>query len=213
MIDKAVILIFKLKKSQNISKNEKVQQAQKNTIRNWLPVTEIRGQTAKTREGKYLGFLRITPINISLKSDNEKKRIISAFHEVINGARDGFQIFSIGRPIDLDIYIRFIGDMVTNETNPIKKRLLREYVRYASGLVSEGEANERRFYWILYKSDESSVISAAHELSNNLRNAGLEASLCDGQEIMDLLFCFMNSERAASEKAGLPGIVLPPVYS
>ncbi len=191
----------------------KIQQAQKATIRNWLPIIDIRGQTAKTREGKYLGFLRITPINISLKSDNEKKRIISAFHEVINGVRDEFQIFSIGRPIDLDIYIRFIGDMVSNETNLIKKRLLREYARYASGLVSEGEANERRFYLILSKDDETSTVSAAHELSNNLRSAGLESSLCDGQEIMDLLFCFMNSERTTIEKAGLPGTALPPVYS
>ena len=130
----------------------------------------------------------------------------------MNGVRDPIQIFSIGRPIDLDVYIRNIGKRIDDETNLIKKRLLKEYVRYSSGLVSEGEAHEQRFYIIISKTDEASVISTSHELGNNLQSAGLESYLCDGQEIMDLLFCFFNPDKISTETAVSPGTLLPPIY-
>ena len=196
----------------NKAKARKKQQPQKNSVKEWLPITDIRGQTVKSRNGAYLAFLRISPMNLSLKSENEKRRIVSAFHEVLNGVRDPIQIFSIGRPIDLDVYIRNIGKGIDDETNIIKKRLLKEYVRYSSGLVSEGEAHEQRFYIIISKTDEASVISSAHELSNNLQSAGLESYLCEGQEIMDLLFCFFNPDKISTEKAVSPGTLLPPIY-
>ena len=194
-------LLTKTKTGKN---SDKAEQAQKNSIKEWLPLIDIRGRTAKARSGSYLAFLRVTPINLSLKSENEKRRIVSAFHEVLNGLRDSIQIFSIGRPIDLDVYIRNIGIRIDDETNIIKKRLLKEYVRYASGLVSEGEAHEQRFYIVVSNLDESSVINSAHELNSNLRGAGLESLLCDGQEIMDLLFCFFNPDKLATERAVSP---------
>lgn len=160
-----------------------------------------------------MAFLRVAPVNLSLKSDNEKKRVVSALHEAVNGFKEPVQIFSLGRPIDLDGYIRHIGEKITAETNPVKKRLLKEYLRYTSGLVSEGEAHERRFYFVLSREDEKTVLAAAGELAGDLRAAGLESRLCDAQEIMDLLFCFFNPDKAAAEKIGSPGKALPAVYS
>ena len=201
-----------LNKSKKPKNTDKEQQAQKNSIKEWLPLIDIRGYTAKSRNGSYLAFLRVSPINLSLKSDNEKHRIVSSFHEVVNGLRDPMQIFSIGRPIDLDIYLKNIGARIDDEPNLIKKRLLKEYVRYASGLVSEGEAHEQRFYIIISKPDESAAIHSANEMINNLSGAGLVSSLCDGQEIMDLLFCFFNPDKLAIERAATPGPLLTPTY-
>jgi len=211
---KGVSKIYKklLNQSKTNTKTEKEQQAQKNNIKEWLPLIDIRGHTAKSRNGSYLAFLRVAPLNLSLRSENEKRRIVSSFHEVLNGLRDPVQIFSIGRPIDLDVYIKNIGMRIDEETNLIKKRLLKEYVRYASGLVSEGEAHEQRFYLIVSKPDETSVINSAHELSGSLRGAGLESVLCDGQEIMDLLFCFFNPDKLATERSVPPGTLLTPIY-
>jgi len=192
--------------------NKDINKSQKNSVKEWLPIGDIRGHTAKSKNGSYLAFLRITPVNLSLKSDNEKRRIVSAFHEVINGINASFQIISISRPIDLDVYIRFINTRITDEANTVKKRLLKEYVRYASLLVSGGEAHEQRFYIVTSKDDEAAAINGAQELSNNLRGAGLESYLCDGQEIADLLFCFFNPDRVSTEKVMPTGTMLPPKY-
>ena len=80
MREVAKILNLLLKKA----KASKKQQPQKNSVKEWLPITDIRGQTVKSRNGAYLAFLRISPMNLSLKSENEKRRIVSAFHEVLN---------------------------------------------------------------------------------------------------------------------------------
>ncbi|MCL5981989.1 MAG: hypothetical protein M1571_05680 [Firmicutes bacterium] len=57
----------------------------------------------------------------SLKSDNEKKRVVSALHEAVNGFKEPVQVFSIGRPIDLGRYIRHIGEKTAAETNTVRK--------------------------------------------------------------------------------------------
>jgi hypothetical protein len=183
------------------------------SVRGWLPLDEIRGYTAKAGDGRYSAFLRVVPVNLSLKSDNEKKRVVSALHEAVNGLKEPVQVFSSGRPIDLDGYIRHIGEKSAAETNPVKKRLLKEYLRYTSGLVSEGEAHERRFYFVLSRENEEATLAAAGELAGALRAAGLESHLCDAQEILNLLFCFFNPEKAALEKTGPPSKMLPAVYS
>lgn len=201
---------MKSKRAGGTQAEKKRQQA---NVRQWLPLTGIMGYTAKARDGRYLAFLRVQPVNLSLKSENEKKRIVSALHQTLDGLKEPIQIFSIGRPIDLDGYIRQISEKIAAETVPARKNLLKEYLRYTAGLVAEGEAHERRFFVILSRADEASALNAASELASDLLAAGLRTELCDSQEILSLLFCFFNPDKAAAEKIDPPGKALPAIFS
>lgn len=207
------ILSFGKMKSKRAGGAEAENKRQVASVRQWLPLTGIMGHTAKARDGRHLAFLRVQPVNLSLKSENEKKRIVSAFSQTLDGLKEPIQLFSISRPIDLDGYIRQISEKITAETNPVKKRLLKEYLRYTSGLVAEGEAHERRFFVILSRADASSALNAASELASDLLAAGLCTELCDSQEILSVLFCFLNPDKAALEKIDPPGKALPAIFS
>ncbi|MBT9177394.1 MAG: hypothetical protein DDT20_01727 [Firmicutes bacterium] len=187
-------------------------QGTENGVRDWLPIADIRPRTIKKKDGSCAAVVRVTPLNMSLKSDNERKRVVAALHEVLNGIKVPLQIFTIGRPIDLDSYLRRLNEKAAEEPNPTRKRLLREYSRHVASVAAGGETAERRFYMLLSGEDDAHTVGAAQELMTSLSGAGLASSLCEGQEIMELLFCFFNPDKAATERIGGPGAILPPIY-
>ncbi|MBS3984334.1 MAG: TraC family protein [Selenomonadales bacterium] len=183
------------------------------SVREWLPVEAIDARTIKRKDGTHAALIRVMPVNMSLRSEGEKKRAIAAWHEALNGIKAPLQIFALGRPIDLDAYLRRLTDKAQEEGNPTRKKLLREYSRYVAGVASGGETAERRFYVLLTAEDAAHAVSAAHELATSLNGAGLTATMCDGQEILEVLFSFFNPDKAATERVGAAGSVLPPIYS
>jgi len=195
-----------------LKKRRKDAHGKENSVRDWLPIADIRPRTIKKNDGSYVAVIRVNPLNMSLKSENEKKRVVTALHEVLNGIKVPLQIFTIGRPIDLDSYLRRLNEKATEEPNPTRKRLLREYSRHVASVAAGGETAERRFYLLLSGEDDAHTVGAAQELMTSLSGAGLTSSLCEGQEIMELLFCFFNPDKAATERMGGPGTILPPVY-
>ena len=199
-----------MKKLLAIIKKKKVKT--ENRVRDWLPIVDIQSKTIKQRGGGVVAVLRVHPVNMSLKSENEKKRVVAALHEVLNGIKTPLQIFAIGRPIDLDAYLRRLNEKATEEPNQTRKRLLRDYSRYVASVAAGGETAERRFYVLLSAENESHAVEAAGELMTHLTGAGLASSLCDGVEIMEMLFCFFNPDKSATERIGSVGTILPPMF-
>lgn len=169
----------------------------------WLPFKDVTGVVVR-RDGHLAAVLRVEPINLYLKSDAEKKRVIGAVHEALNGQREPVQIVSLGRPVDLDAYLRGLEEKGREALEPRRKDLLRQYTRYVAGLAAGGEALERRFYVLLSrapgKQAREEVMARAHELAGNLARAGLEVAVCDDREIIDMLFVFLHPTQAAYER-------------
>lgn len=119
-----------------LKKRRKNKQGNENSVRDWLPIADIRPRTIKKKDGSCVAVVRIHPLNMSLKSDNEKKRVVAALHEVLNGIKAPLQIFTIGRPIDLDSYLRRLNEQAVEEPNQTRKRLLREYSRHVASVAA-----------------------------------------------------------------------------
>ena len=124
-------------------------QSEKKSAQDWLPFKDIVGNAIHKRDGSMVAVLRVDPMNISLKSDHEKQRIISAVHETLNGQREPVQVICLPRALDLDQYLSGLNERLKNTTDSLKRRLLAEYVRYVAGLVTEGDVLERRYYILL----------------------------------------------------------------
>ncbi|MDN5347392.1 MAG: hypothetical protein PWP65_956 [Clostridia bacterium] len=186
----------------------------KKTVQDWMPFKDIAGGVIIRRNGGQVAVLRVAPVNLALKSEAEKGRIIQAVHEALNGQREAFQVFSLGRPVDLDAYLKLLEEKVRETAEPKRRRLLQDYLRYVAGLVAGGEALERRYYILLPqppgKQAREEVLQRAHELAADLGRAGLQVQVCGDQEIIDLLFCFNHPAQAAFERPPAPGAGLPP---
>lgn len=207
------MIIFKKEKS-SVKERAKIEETKRKTVQEWFPVKDVAEDMILLKDGRYVCVLKVMPLNIGLKSENEKKRIIETVHEALNGFKDSMQIFSIGRPIDLDPYINFLQTKSREETSTIKKRLLQEYLKYVASIVTSGEAIERRFFIMLSGKEKDEIKVKAHELAVNLEKSGLKVEVAMDQDIIDLLFSFSHPSQAAFEKAPVfNGPYLPPVYS
>lgn len=207
------MIIFKKEKS-SVKERAKIEETKRKTVQEWFPVKDVAEDMILLKDGRYVCVLKVMPLNIGLKSENEKKRIIETVHEALNGFKDSMQIFSIGRPIDLDPYINFLQTKSREETSTIKKRLLQEYLKYIASIVTSGEAIERRFFIMLSGKEKDEIKVKAHELAVNLEKSGLKVEVAMDQDIIDLLFSFSHPSQAAFEKAPVfNGPYLPPVYS
>lgn len=208
-------MLIGLLKRENGFKNskDKKDEIRKKTVQDWFPVKDIGDDMILLKDGRYVCALRVWPLNIGLKSENEKKRIIKSMYEALNGLKDTMQIFAIGRPVDLDSYIGFLQSKSKEEVNMTKKRLLQEYLKYVASIVTSGEAIERRFFIMISGKEKDELKVKVHELASNLEKSGLKSDITTDQELIDVLFSFTHPAQAAFEKApSFNGPYLPPVF-
>jgi hypothetical protein len=109
----------------------------KQSAQDWLPFKDIFSGAMYKRDGAIVAVLRVDPLNISLKSEGEKQRIISAVHEAINGQREPFQIICLPRALDLDQYLSSLNDRLKNTTDNLKRRLQRHQESSTSSPVAD----------------------------------------------------------------------------
>ncbi|HHV30708.1 MAG TPA: conjugal transfer protein TraC [Clostridium sp.] len=188
-----------VKSAEEIKQETKVKTAQQ-----WMPIRDIDKSIVYRKDGILIGILRLTPINIDLLSNNEKKRIVDAVYEAINGETEPLQVFCIGRPVDLNSYIEWMQDKAKSEENFTRKQILKSYIQEASELAASGETTERRFYVIISKNDSpkkiEELVTKLRDLKSKFTNAGLKASVCNDDEIIDLYSLFSNPIQAAYER-------------
>lgn len=203
-------MAFKLPRKKKPAKQQQVDQTARKAVQDWLPWKDIAGGVITRKDGQVVAVLKVEPFNLALKSESEKKRIITAVHEALNGQREAFQILSLGRPVDLDAYLKGLQDLARETSNPARKKLLQEYTRYVATLVASGEALERRYYILLPGKEQVELLQRAHELAMNLERSDLKVHICEDQEIIDLVFVFTHPAQAAFERPPMPGPYLPP---
>lgn len=206
------MMSFKFPGKREASKQQQVAQSEaRKAVQSWLPFSDIDKGVLVRKDGQVAAVLRVEPFNLSLKSETEKKRIVAAVFEALNGLRDPFQVFSLGRPVDLDAYLRSLQEKAREAASPVRRTLLQEYIRYVGTLAASGEAMERRYYVLLPGKDQAEIMQKAHELAGSLERAGLKVKICEDQEIIDLLFVFLHPAQAAFERPPqFAGPYLPP---
>jgi len=192
-------LSFKKKEKKSLTP----EQIKQKSAQDWLPFQDVTGSFIFRRDGELVAVLRIEPLNITLKSDNEKKRIITAMHEALNGQLDPIQIFCLPRPVDLDTYLERLQQQARETIYQTKKRLLHEYIQYVATVVRGGEAIELRYYVLLSqkpgKHAKEELSQRAFELASNLGRSDLKITVCDDTAILDMLFSFLQPAQAAFE--------------
>jgi hypothetical protein len=184
----------------------------------WLPINDIRNGLVYRKDGYILAAVRIQPININLLSVKERKRKVKQLEGVLNGIDYQYQIFCIGKPVDLDSYIVELETLRADTDSILKKRLLGIYSRQAVAKATSGEAIERHFYMIIDQKlskkpqlDEQVLLQRAVELASNMSSAELLGSVCSEIELRTLNFIFTTPAQSSYERAPTNAIFLPPI--
>lgn len=201
-------MLKKNKNSQTLNEEELLQQKREKTAQHWMPMADIEGPIVYHKDNHISGMLRVQPENIDLLSDKEKRRKIDALAEGFNGENEPFQIFCVGRPVDLNNYLEMLQEKAKMEQDFTRKMVLKGYIQHTSKLASSGEAIERRFYIIFTKKikdskTQSELINRLNEFQIKLSSAELSSSICYEDELMDVFSLFANPVQAAFERTEL----------
>lgn len=203
-----VDLKSKFKKKETLTEEERVQQTKQKTAQQWMPVADIKNSLIYRKDNTLIGMFRVEPLNLELLSDNEKRRIIEALAEGLNGETESFQIFCIGRPVDLNSYLDWLQEKAKHESDYTRKNILKGFIQQAFETARSGEVIERRFYTIITKKydndkSEKELLTRLTDLQSKFLQAELKTKICNEDELMDVLSLFVNPIEMAFEQVAL----------
>lgn len=199
---------LKLKKKEPLTEEEKVKVIKQKTAQQWMPVADIKNSLIYRKDNILVGMFRVEPLNLELLSDNEKRRIVDTLAEGLNGETESFQIFCIGRPVDLNNYLDWLQEKAKNESDYTRKNVLKGFIQQAFETARSGEVIERRFYLIVTKKysnekSEKELLTRLTDLQSKFLQAGLKTKVCNEDELMDVLSLFANPIEMAFEQVAL----------
>lgn len=186
--------------------------AARQAAQDWLPLEDLREACLIRPDGAAVGGIAVSPLNLTLKSEAEKRAVISAVVAAINGMNVPWQILSVERPVDLDSYLAALDAQMAGASRK-RREGLRDYTAWVHGLARSGRATERRYYIQVIRTGPDAL--AEHRtglaaLAEDLRRAqGLQAQVMDPAAWRELLFLTFRAEHAATETVP-DGLRIPP---
>jgi len=105
-----------------------------NTTQSLLVVKDIKNNMLLLQDGSYCAVLRVSGINIALLAQTEQERVYSDFKGLLNSLKFPIQILVRLRKQDIDGYLEFIAERISQ----MPDNKLKEY------LISYGEWTETR---------------------------------------------------------------------
>lgn len=194
----------KRRRPNNITTTEEVKTV---SPQEWMPVKDISGNIMYRKDDHIVAGLSVEPINFELLSKREKRAIISSFKDILNGINEHMQWLSIGRPVDLDGYIKGLDDKKQATDNIIKKKLLQSYAKQAADIAASGEIQERKFYMLFElmfdKYAVEDILSTLKELNNSFSSTQLKTSLLTERDHIAVNYLLAHPVQAAYERPPL----------
>lgn len=182
----------------------------------WLPLRDLRDGLVIRHDGAVVAGLSIAPYSLALKSTREQTQAVEILTEALNGLDCAWQWLSLYRPVDLNQYLHQVDAALDTAPQGRRRQVLADYLRWATGLVREGETVERKYYLLLTRTGKDAAnqhrTTTAQLLATLQALRGFEAAALDDAAWRELLFLAFHAEQAAYEPVpdGLPAQA--PVY-
>ena len=107
--------------------------AWRDSIQVWLPIKNIVGGVVVTRDNRFIKILEVLPVNIYLKSPNDRQNIISSYAAYLKIAPDNIQLEARTLPADTAAYVDNIAQ--------IGEGVASDAIRHRFFLIFQYEAN------------------------------------------------------------------------
>lgn len=117
------------------------------SIQAWLPVKNIIGGVVITKDNRFVKILELLPVNIYLKSPEDRQNIIASFAAYLKIAPDSLQLQARTLPADTTDYVRQMEAFAEEETNAYCREMIEDNIAHiGKGIASE--ALRHRFFLI-----------------------------------------------------------------
>ena len=189
--------MFSKKKQQKEEKKKKEEQAiQQKRIQDLINVSDIEDGILYTKDNYLMGYISVEPVNISLLSNNEKRRKRDLLKEKIN-VEEEFEFIKLSKSADLSRQINYLQGLARECDNHLKKMALLESIRATSKYSQQGEMVENQFYYIfrMKNNDNRSIRELKDKLTdfiNKLGECEIKAYILNDMEVTQVCNLFCN---------------------
>ena len=136
--------------------------AYRDSIQAWLPIKNIRGGVVVTRDNRFIKIMEVLPVNIYLKSANDRQNIIASYAAWLKIAPDNIQLEARTLPADTADYVERMKDFAEREENESCREMIEDNIaEIGQGVASD--AIRHRFFLIFQY--EAHMKSKGHSIA------------------------------------------------
>lgn len=159
------------------------------SVQDFINVQDIKNGIIHTKDNYVIGFLQISGAKTDLLSAREQVAQTKALTADISTISSGWQILAVSRPEDNAALIQQYQDMIDN-ASPIRKKLLREAIRFQNEQLLSGENMERQFYIKIWKYQhdgaEKEVVDKLYQFARCFNISGYLCEIVKQEEAVQL---------------------------
>ena len=157
--------------------------AYRDSIQAWLPIKNIMGGVAVTRDNRFIKILEVLPVNIYLKSPGDRQNIISSYAAYLKIAPDGIMLQARTLPADTAEYVERMRQYAGQEENPSCQEMIEDNIREIGQGVASDAIRHRFFLIFQYeahmKSKGNSVAAIIQRLNEEADTARRYLDVCE----------------------------------
>lgn len=153
------------------------------SIQAWLPVKNIIGGVVITKDNRFIKILEVLPVNIYLKSANDRQAIIEAFASYLKIAPNSMEIEVRTLPADTSEYVERMRGYAEAEENEYCRAMIEDNIKeIGEGIASE--AIRHRFFIVFeyemqMKAKRNTVRGIINRLNEEADTARRYLDLCE----------------------------------
>ena len=121
--------------------------AYRDSIQAWLPIKNIIGGVVITKDNRFIKILEVLPVNIYLKSPNDRQNIIASFAAWLKIAPDDLMMIARTLPADTAEYVERMRQYADREENQCCREMIEDNIREI-GLGVASDAIRHRFFLV-----------------------------------------------------------------
>ena len=124
--------------------------AWRGSIQAWLPINNIVGWVVFTRDNRFIKILEVLPVNIYLKSANDRQNIIASYAAWLKIAPDNLQLEARTLPADTADYVERMKQYAEQEENESCREMIEDNIAQ----IGEGVASDaiRHRFFLIFQS-------------------------------------------------------------
>lgn len=111
----------------------------------FVPIKEIRDGVIVLNTGELRSLVLVSPINLSLKTDEEQRAVFSQFMGFLNSLDFSTQIVVQSRRLDITPYLLVLEKKYENQTEPLLKIQTRQYIEFIKDFTDQNSIMTKNF--------------------------------------------------------------------
>jgi hypothetical protein len=115
----------------------------------YLDIAEIKEDLVVMKDGTIRAVLLVSSINFALKSVDEQNAIVQAYMQFLNSLDFPIQIVIQSRRMNIDEYLRKLGEAEKVQENELLKRQISDYRDFIKWLVETGDIMQKKFFVVV----------------------------------------------------------------